>query len=225
MLTSLFPQRFRWGFIGAPIAVATTYNLLPLCLCLYVYFVDGRECWNGFTRQALQNWYPMIRLAVPGLMMVFSGFLAFEILTLASSHLSATALAAQSVLAASSFITFQVPFSIGIAASTRLGNLIGAGLPSASKVFINVTLATACCAGVFNMVLLTTLRHLIPKIFTSDAAVSDLIVHVVPLFAAFQLFDALAANSSGVLRGMGRQRIGGCVNVVCYYGVSMGDGS
>lgn len=178
------------------------------------------ECWNGFTKQALKNWYPMVRLAVPGFVMVISEFLAFEILTLASSHISATALAAQSVLATLSVITFQIPFPISIAASTRLANLIGAGLPRASQVCIHVTLAMACCAGAFNMVMLTTLRNYIPMIFTSDPAVTDLIVNVIPLFAAFQLFDSLVASCSGVLRGMGRQKIGGWVNVICYYGVS-----
>jgi multidrug resistance protein, MATE family len=214
-------QRFKWGFLGAPTAVAITQNLLPLCLWLYVYFVDGMQCWNGFTRQALRNWAPMVRLAVPGFVMVISEFLAFEVLTLASSHISNTALAAQSVLATLSIVTFQIPFPISVAASTRLANHIGAGRPGASRVCIHVTLAMACGAGAFNMLMLTTLRHYIPKIFTSDPAVSNLIVRVIPLFAAFQLFDALVANCSGVLRGMGRQKIGGWVNVICYYGVSV----
>lgn len=162
----------------------------------------------------------MVRLAVPGYVMVISEFLAFEILTLASAHISTTALAAQSVLATISFITFQIPFPISIATSTRLANLIGAGLPDASRVCVRVTVAMACCAGVFNLIMLTTLRNHIPRIFTSDPAVTDLVVHVVPLFAAFQLCDALVANFSGILRGMGRQSIGGWVNVICYYGVS-----
>lgn len=217
----MITQKFNWGFIGAPIAVAVTNNLLPLCLCLYVYFVDGMGCWNGFTRQALHNWYPMIRLAVPGFVMVFSEFLAFEILTLASSHLCTTALAAQSILSTLSFITFQIPFPVSIAASTRLANLIGAGMPGASQVCIKVTLAMACGAGAVNVVVLTTLRNYVPEIFTSDGAVADLVVEVIPLFAAFQLFDALVANCGGILRGTGRQNIGGWVNVVCYYGVSL----
>jgi len=163
----------------------------------------------------------MLRLAFPGYVMLISEFLCFEILTLASAHISASALAAQSVLATLSIITFQVPFPISIAASTRLANLIGAGLPSASQVCINVALGMACCAGAFNMIMVATLRHHIPKIFTSDPVVTDLIVNVIPLFATFQLFDALVANCSGVLRGMGRQKIGGWVNVICYYGVSI----
>lgn len=52
----LFVWHFNWGFIGAPIAVAITDNLLPLFLFLYVYFVDGRQCWGGLTKKAFKNW-------------------------------------------------------------------------------------------------------------------------------------------------------------------------
>ena len=52
----LFVWHFGWGFIGAPIAVAITDNLLPLLLFLYVYFVDGHQCWNGLTKKAFHNW-------------------------------------------------------------------------------------------------------------------------------------------------------------------------
>jgi MATE family multidrug resistance protein len=52
----LFVWQFKWGFVGAPIAVAVTDNLLPLLLFLYVRFVDGHQCWNGFTKKAFHNW-------------------------------------------------------------------------------------------------------------------------------------------------------------------------
>lgn len=129
----LFVWHFQWGFIGAPIAVAVTDNLLPLFLFLYVYFVDGRQCWNGFTKRAFHNWGPMIKLALPGLIMVEAEFLAFEILTLAASYFSTTHLAAQSILATITGLTFQIPFPISIAASTRVANLIGATLSDAAK--------------------------------------------------------------------------------------------
>lgn len=41
------------------------------------------------------------------------------------------------------------------------------------------------------------------------------------MMAAFQLVDALAANCNGLLRGLGRQEIGGYVNLFCYYVVAM----
>tara|TARA_R110002060_G_scaffold26981_3_gene36634 strand:+ start:1179 stop:1508 length:330 start_codon:yes stop_codon:yes gene_type:complete len=80
---------------------------------------------------------------------------------------------------------------------------------------------TATLIGVFNVILLSALRNLIPQLFTNDQGVSDLVARVMPLCAAFQLFDALAANCNGLLRGLGRQEIGGWVNLFCYYVIAM----
>ena len=210
-------QKFQWGFIGAPIAVVVTDNLLPLLLFMYVFFIDGRECWPGLTRRALCNWGPMIRLALPGLVMVEAECLAFEILTLAASYLGTTQLAAQSVLSTLLAIAFQIPFPISVASSTRIANLVGATLSDAAQTSIKVALIAACGVGIFNTVILFSLRDYIPYLFTNDSDVVAMVSAVLPLCAAFQLFDALAAICNGILRGIGRQEIGGWVNLSCYY--------
>lgn len=58
------------GFKGAPIAVCITDWLMAILLFGYVRFVAGKECWGGFTKRALVNWTPMIKLAVPGFIML-----------------------------------------------------------------------------------------------------------------------------------------------------------
>ena len=55
-LNWLLVWHFNWGFVGAPVAVVVTDNLLPVFLLCYVKFIDGGECWNGFTVKDLQNW-------------------------------------------------------------------------------------------------------------------------------------------------------------------------
>ncbi|KAE8375028.1 mate-domain-containing protein [Aspergillus bertholletiae] len=217
----LFVWKFQWGFVGAPIAVAITDNLMPLFLFLYVYLIDGAECWNGFTTKALRNWGPMIRLALPGLVMVEAECLAFEVLTLASSYLGTTPLAAQSVLSTIASIMFQFPFPLSISGSTRVANLIGATLVGPAKISAKVTMGYAVIVGVFNMLLLSSLRSYIPRLFTPEEEVIELVAQVLPLCAAFQLFDALAANCNGILRGIGRQEIGGYVQLFCYYAIAM----
>ncbi|MCJ1313362.1 hypothetical protein MMC25_007040 [Agyrium rufum] len=216
-----FVWRLNMGFVGAPIAVAITDNLLPLCLLLYVRFVGGHACWPGFTRRALKNWGPMIRLALPGLLMVEAECLAFEILTLAAAYFGSTVLAAQSILSTVCCLMFQLPFPISIAGSTRIANLIGATLADAAKVSAKVTLVAAAGVGILNVVLLSSLRNLIPRLLTSDQEVIQIVADVLPLCAAFQLFDALACNTNGILRGLGRQEVGGWVQLFCYYVVAM----
>lgn len=217
----LLVWHFNMGFIGAPTAVAITETLMPFLLGAYIYFIDGMECWGGLSSAAFKNWWPMIRLALPGFAMVVAEYLAFEILTFGASWISPEHLAAQSVLSTIIILFYNLPFPISIAASTRIANLIGAGLPDAARMSAKVTLIVATFAGLFNATILSSLRLYIPRLFTNDEQVVDIVAKLLPLCAGFQLVDALAANCNGILRGIGRQEIGGYVSLAAYYGVAM----
>jgi multidrug resistance protein, MATE family len=51
-----FVWKMGWGFAGAATAMAITQNMLPILLILYVQFVEGSECWGGFSMRAFTNW-------------------------------------------------------------------------------------------------------------------------------------------------------------------------
>lgn len=68
LISWLFVWHFEWGFVGAPIAVAVTQNLMPILLFLFVAYVDGSQCWGGFTKRALTNWGKLLLDFAPGLM-------------------------------------------------------------------------------------------------------------------------------------------------------------
>lgn len=152
--------------------------------------------------------------------MILAEYLAFEILTLSASFISSTHLATQSVLSTISTLTYQIPFPISIAASTRVANLVGATLTDAGKLSAKVAFVAALIVGILNMILLSSTRNFIPYLFTNDPDVAELTSKTLPLNAAFQLFDALAALCNGILRGLGRQEFGSYVNLFAYYVVS-----
>lgn len=211
---------FQLGFAGAAWAVVISNNLQPIVLALYVAFVapSNLQCWPGLDlRRASQNWGPMIKLAIPGVMMTFSEWFAFDVLTIAAGYLSAPDLAAQSVLMTVVVLMYHIPFPISIAASTRFGNLIGYGALGAARLAWRTHYLIFVCIGIFDVILLTSCRHVIAAIFTSDDAVRAIITVVMPITAAAQFFDALLALSNGLLRGLGRQKIGGWVNLGVYY--------
>jgi len=56
LLNYTFVWHFGWGFIGAPIAVIITQWTMPVLLFLYVYFIDGSQCWGGFSKRVFSNW-------------------------------------------------------------------------------------------------------------------------------------------------------------------------
>jgi MATE family multidrug resistance protein len=134
----LLVWRLGLGFVGAPIAVVITESLLPILLILYIVYIDGKQCWGGFNKRVFSNWWMMIQLALPGMIMVEAEWLAFEIMTLLAGQFGTEYLAAQSVLVTLSSISYQIPFPMSIAASTRVANLMGAGLVNAAKVAAKV---------------------------------------------------------------------------------------
>jgi len=66
-----------------------------------------------------------------------------------------------------------------------------------------------------------TLRRQLPEVFTDDAQVVDIASNVILVCAVMQIFDALAAVSHGLLRGIGRQAIGGYANLFSYYVIAL----
>lgn len=206
-------KTFGIGFLGAPLAVVTTYWLQAFLLLLYIRFIDGKEAWSGFSRLAFSNWSPMMRLAIPGVICVASEWGAFEITSLAASYLGNNELAAQSILNTSASIIFQAPFAVSVAVSTRVGNLLGGKLGRAAKISCDVGLIMASMLAAFSAAGLFLLRHRWGYLFTSDETVVVLVSDVIPLLSFFEIFDCLGAIAGGILRGMGLQAVGAYVNI------------
>ena len=159
----------------------------------------------------------MVKLALPGVMMTFCEWLAFDILTFSASYLSTAHLAAQSVLMTVAIIMYHIPFPVSIVATTRFANLIGAGAIRAARVAAKSYVVCFIGIGLFDIILLVSLRNILPKAFTEDEEVRLKVSEALPVVAAAQFFDSLAALSNGMMRGLGRQAIGGWLNLAVYY--------
>lgn len=220
------------GYLGAPIAVAINYWLM--CLGLFfstLYLVKPENtpsghhplvCWNGLNiTDAFSGWTRLLPLAIPGLIMLEAEFLYFEFMTLMASYLGTVPLAAQSIGSTVAALTYQIPYAIGIAGSTRIANFLGAGLPDAAKLSTKVSLSFGTSTSVTSFVFLYIFRRHIALLFTLDERVILTLTKVMWLIALMQVSDGMNANSAGCLRGQGRTKIGGIVNFVSYYIVGL----
>lgn len=144
-----------------------------------------------------------IKLSIPGLVMLEAEYLAFELLTLMSARFGTSYVAAQSILLAGTTIFYQLAFAFSIASSTRVANFLGAAMGDAAKISARTGFMAAIVVGIFNSCALFSVRKQFARLYTADAEIISLVVHVMPLTAAFQLFDSLACLGSGLLRGQG----------------------
>lgn len=159
----------------------------------------------------------MIRLSLPGATMTLAEWLAFDILSFSAAYLSAQHLAAQSVLMTICVLIYHIPFPFSIAASTRFGNLIGYGALSAARIAAMTYVIVFIGIGLVDVTIMVSLKDHLPVLFSKDPEVQAKIAEVLPVVAAAQFFDSTTALCNGLIRGLGRQAIGGYLNLGAYY--------
>lgn len=210
------------GFIGAPIASAIGYWSISLLMLAYVFFVDGKKCWGGLDiPKALDNWSPMLKLAVPGVVMVEAEYLAFEVLTIFAAAFGTHALAAQSIASNVGSLAFQLPFAVAVAISTRIGHFVGMKDVGAARVVTKLSFVFAGAIALFSFSVIFINKGFLASVFTDDAAVMEVGKKIIRLVAVNQLGDGFNVLGAGVLRGQGRQNIGSYFNLLSYYAIAL----
>lgn len=218
-LNYLFIHTFGLGLYGAPLATGISYWVSFLLLVAYAVFVRGKECWGGLElRKAIRNIGPFSKLALLGVVHVGTEWWAFEIVALAAGRLGTIPLAAQSVIMTADQIINTIPFGLGVAASARLGNLLGAQRPRDAAIAAHSAAILSVILGSVVLTVLMATKDVFGKIFNDDERVVQLVGEVMPYVALFQIADGLNGSCGGALRGMGRQWVGAVVNLVSYYG-------
>ncbi len=157
------------------------------------------------------------RLAGLGVIHVGTEWWAFEIVALAAGRLGTIPLAAQSVIMTTDQVMNTIPFGIGVAASARVGNLLGARNAKGAARAAHVAAWLSVIAGTVVLIFLMSVKNFYAKIFNDDAEVVRLTAQIMPYVALFQIADGLNGSCGGALRGMGRQHVGAAVNFVSYY--------
>lgn len=216
-LNYLFCYVAGWGLLGAPFATGIAYWLSFFLLVLYSRFVAGHECWGGWTKQCVQNMGTFARLAILGVVHVGTEWWAFEVVAIVAGQLGTIPLAAQSVIMTADQVMNTIPFGVGVAASARVGNLLGARNAKGAARAANTAAWFSMFLGVVVLAVLMGTRQHFAKIFNDDPRVVKLTAEVLPYVALFQIADGLNGSCGGSLRGMGRQHIGAAVNLICYY--------
>ncbi|KAH7359868.1 mate-domain-containing protein [Pyrenochaeta sp. MPI-SDFR-AT-0127] len=216
-LNYLFVYTFKMGLLGAPLATGIAYWASFLLLLAYARFVDGWECWGGWSRKCLQNMGVFARLAFLGVIHVGTEWWAFEIVALVAGKLGTIPLAAQSVIMTTDQVMNTIPFGVGVATSSRVGNLLGARNANGAARAANTAAVLSMVLGALVLAVLMGVKDFYAKIFNDDIAVIKLTAEVMPYVALFQIADGLNGSCGGALRGMGRQHIGATVNIISYY--------
>jgi multidrug resistance protein, MATE family len=165
-LNYLFVYTFKFGLLGAPAATGITYWLSFLLLIGYAKYINGSQPWGGWSKRALRGWLIFVQLALMGILMVGTEWLAFEIITIMAGRLGTISLAAQSVIATTDQLLNTIPFGMGVASSNRIGNLLGSRKATRAATGANVAAWTSVIFGTIIMTVMLIARSHYGKLFS-----------------------------------------------------------
>ncbi|CDK28213.1 unnamed protein product [Kuraishia capsulata CBS 1993] len=209
----------KLGIDGPFVSFLLTYWAMALAIVGYITFIDGYQCWKSDVtfEELFSDWYPLLKLGIPGILMILSEAMAFQVLTYFATALGSDQLAAQSVISTLASFAFQLPFSVSTCASTRMANIIGSrNLGYITVVRAAVTIASAL--SIFNFAWIILLRYQLGQLFApEDPQLVELIARSCMVLALNQLLDCTNVIMAGILRGQGRQRLGSILSLCSYY--------
>jgi MATE family multidrug resistance protein len=233
---NVFNAFFNWVFIfgnlGVPAmglqgaAIATTLTTASEPVLLYAimkrYGLDegARVAWDRASFE-LRPLLETFKLGFPiGLQMSLEAS-AFGLASFMSGWIDVTNIGAHQVVLNMASFAFMVPMGLAMGAATRVGNLIGEGDVHAMRRAVKASLALGALSMTVSALAFTTLRNVLPRMYSDDAALIALAAGILPLAGAFQLADGVQAMACGVLRGMGRPTVAAVINMLGYYAFAL----
>jgi MATE family multidrug resistance protein len=199
-----------FGRLGAPaLGVAGSAWSTSICrwaMFLYLLVAARRTLaplWRGFTAEAvaLRKHGLLLRIGMPIGLHYAVEFLVFSTVALLMGQMGVRTLAGHQIAINLASLSFMIPLGISGAAATRVGNAIGRGdMPEARRAALACLVLGGGVMLVFAVVFATGPEAL-ARLYTQDAAVIAMTALLLPIAAAFQVFDGLQVVAAGVLRG------------------------
>ena len=206
------------GVVGSAYATSLSRWVMFLCLLAAAWqllrpYLSGS--WSA--ARALGFYWQTLRLGIPIGVHTSLEMWLFMTVALMMGNLGARELAAHQIALSLAALSFMMPLGISGAAATRVGNAIGRKDPLAARRAAGVCLALGVAVMSVSALTFWLAPGLLSRLFTNEAGVIAVAVTLLPIAAAFQIFDGLQVVSLGALRGAADTRFPAVIALVGFW--------
>ncbi|XP_065827794.1 multidrug and toxin extrusion protein 1-like [Oscarella lobularis] len=213
---------FHNGIETAAAIVSVAYTLQPIILLMIMKKWNlGLDMWHGWSWECIYEWKTYILLAIPGILMLCIEWWSYELGILVTSMVNKVESGAFIVSFNVTAIAFMIPLGVSVAASIRVGNLLGANKPWEAKRSAWTAFGIATFFALIISMVLLSARHVLGWIYSDSQDIVDLAAKLFIILAASEIFDYTQATLGGVYRGAGRQKIASVFNFIGYYVIGL----
>ena len=186
---------------GWATAIVMAYSLAAMLVVVLCSRTRAAGVFASFAWPRLDVIARLARLGLPIGMALFLEVAFFSFVTLLIGRLGVDTVASHQVAFNVSGVAFMIPLALGMAATIRVGFLVGAGDPAGARRAAWVAVSTTLCWGLAMATLMLAFRTPIVSLYSTEPAVVQLAAALLVIGAAFQVFDAGQATMMGALRG------------------------
>ncbi|MGB4074818.1 MATE family efflux transporter [Pseudomonas sp.] len=223
---------FIYGKLGVPamggVGCGWATGLVMICMFLgmlwWVKWAPFYRPSKVFSHFEWPQWAVLKRLLSVGLpigIAVFAESSIFAVIALLIGGLGATVVAGHQIALNFSSMVFMIPYSLGMAATVRVGQALGRGEPREARFAAGVSMAAALGYACLSASLMLLLREQIAQIYTPDPAVILVATTLLVYSALFQFSDAIQVTAAGALRGYQDTRVTMILTLFAYWGIGL----
>jgi multidrug resistance protein, MATE family len=212
------------GGVGCGWATALVMGFMFLSMLWWVKWAPFYQPSKIFSHFEWPQWLVLKRLLSVGLpigISVFAESSIFAVIALLIGGLGATVVAGHQIALNFSSMVFMIPYSLGMAATVRVGQALGRGEPREARFAAGVSMGAALAYACLSASLMLLLREQIAQIYTPDPAVIAVATTLLVYSALFQFSDAIQVTAAGALRGYQDTRVTMILTLFAYWGIGL----
>ena len=213
-----------YGGVGCGWASAVALWVSFAVMAAYVTCAKGfRSTWllSRWYRPHWQQIRSLLKLGLPIGCSYLVESSMFSVIALFLATYGAVVVASHQIALNVASVVFMVPLSLGLAATIRVGFLLGAGQPLAARFSAFTGVGLALVYGTTSAICLWVFADTIVAWYTSEHQVQRLAALLLIFAAVFQLTDALQVTCAGALRGYKDTAIPMVVTIVAFWLLGM----
>lgn len=212
------------GGVGCGWATGLVMGFMFLSMLWWVKWAPFYQPSKIFSHFEWPQWPVLKRLLSVGLpigISVFAESSIFAVIALLIGGLGATVVAGHQIALNFSSMVFMIPYSLGMAATVRVGQALGRGEPREARFAAGVSMGAALAYACLSASLMLLLREEIAQIYTPDPAVIAVATTLLVYSALFQFSDAIQVTAAGALRGYQDTRVTMILTLFAYWGIGL----
>jgi len=203
---------FAFGYFGIPEMGSEGCGYATSIVSMIMFFVMLRivlsskkykktELLKEFNGPSLKVSKEILKLGVPIGVGIFAEMTMFSGAAIIIGQLGDKILSGHAVALNIASILFMLPLAIGLAGSTRVGNLLGEKRFLDAKYSSYVGVSLCFIGALFNMIMLLIFRENFSSIYSKDIEVINVAISLLIYASIFQIPDGIQMGSLGALRG------------------------